>query len=393
MTQTAVDHPDVYRVVDGDRTIYLVGTAHVSQQSTDLVESVINELKPDTVCVELDAQRYEALSQEKKWESLDLKEVIRKKQISTLIVNILLASYQKRMGDKLGVLPGAELLAATRVADSLDIPVVLCDRDVRITLRRAWASMSFWEKMKLSASGLAGVIDDVELTEDDLAELRESDAITDLMQGLGEAMPTLKTVLIDERDGYLASKISDAPGKSVVAVVGAGHVKGMVEHLENKREVDLEEIEKIPPSSPVFKWIGWAIPVLILGAIIAIGITQGAQAAGDNALYWFLANAVPCGLGAVLAFAHPVTILSAFFAAPFTSLTPVIGAGYVAAFVQAYVKPPVVREFKTVNEDIGHIRNWWTNHLLRIFLVFILTSLGSIIGTYVGGFEIFTNLF
>jgi pheromone shutdown-related protein TraB len=253
--------------------------------------------------------------------------------------------------------------------------------------------MSFWEKMKLSASGLAGVLDDVELTEEDLAELRESDAITDLMQGLGEAMPVLKTVLIDERDAYLASKISDAPGKNIVAVVGAGHVKGMVDHLENKREVDLKEIEKIPPSSPVFKWIGWAVPVLILGAILAIGITQGAQAAGDNALYWFLANAVPCAIGAILAFAHPATIASSFIAAPFTSLTPVIGAGYVAAFVQAYVQPPVVREFKTVNEDIGRARNWWTNHLLRIFLVFILTSLGSIVGTYVGGFEIFSNLF
>jgi pheromone shutdown-related protein TraB len=376
-----------------EREFIIVGTAHISQESTDLVRHVIQTEQPDCVCVELDPQRYKTLSEKRKWESLDLKQIIRQKQLTTLLVNLLLASYQKKLGDKLGVMPGTELLEATKVAQEYNIPIALCDRDVRITLRRAWRSMSWWEKMKLLASGVAGLVESPDISEEMLAELRQTDVLTELMRDLGEVMPVLKTVLLDERDVYIAQKTRESEGQKIVAVVGAGHAAGIAETLTQNTTRDLSEIEQVPPASPVTKIIGWAIPIFIIGAITYIGFSQGASAAGENALFWILANGIPSAIGAAVALAHPLTILAAFLAAPFTSLTPVIGAGYVTAFVQAYVQPPVVREFQTVSEDVNHWRKWWQNKLLRVFLVFILSTLGSLVGTYVGAAEILTNLF
>lgn len=384
---------DVQIVQADGREFILVGTAHVSRQSAELVREVIEKEQPECVCVELDSQRYKSLSEQRKWESLDLKALIRQKQLSTLLINLLLASYQKKLGDKLGVMPGVELLEATKTAEEFKIPIALCDRDIRVTLRRAWHSMSFWNKLKLMSAGLAGIFDNQEISEERLSEIRQKDVLSELIMELGAAMPVLKTVLIDERDTYLAQKIKEAQGKKIVAVVGAGHVQGISAALNNGQSRDLKQIEKIPPVSPLWKWIGWGIPAIILSSIAYIGWTKGAAAAGDNILYWILANGIPSALGAALAFGHPLTILSAFLGAPITSLTPVIGAGYVAAFVQVYARPPLVKEFQTVSEDAGVFKRWWQNKLLRVFLVFIFSGLGSAIGTYVGGYEIITNLF
>lgn len=387
------DYPDDVKIVNvEDREFIVIGTAHISQESADLVKKVIEEERPDCVCVELDEQRYKTLSDARRWESLDIKEIIRQRQLITLLVNLVLASYQKKLGQELGVAPGTELLEATKVAKALDIPVALCDRDVRITLRRAWASMSFFEKLKFLLSGMVGVFESPEISEEMLAELRQKDVLSELMKELGEAMPVLKRVLLDERDVYIAQKMREAPGQKIVAVVGAGHAEGINQTLIKNIDQDLSEVETVPPTSPIFKMIGWGIPIVILAAIASIGISQGASAAGENLMFWILANGIPSSIGAMIALAHPVTIISAFVAAPFTSLTPVIGAGYVTAFVQAYFHPPMVKEFKSVGEDINHFRNWWTNRLLRIFLVFILSSLGSMIGTYVGAYEIISNL-
>ena len=384
---------DVQIVSVNGREFILIGTAHISQESTDLVRAVIEQERPDVVCVELDEQRFKTLSDKTKWENLDLKQIIRQQQLMTLLINLLLASYQRRLGQKLGVAPGTELLEATRVAQELNIPLALVDRDVRITLRRAWNSMSFWEKMKLLSSGFVGAVEGEEISEEMLSEIRQSDVLTELMNELGEFMPVLKGVLIDERDIYIAQKTRDAAGDKVVAVVGAGHLNGIKRVLLENRQEDLSLIEQVPPPSPVGKIIGWSIPAIIIGMIVYIGITQGASAAGDNMLYWFLVNAIPSAIGGVIAWGHPFTIAAAFFGAPITSLSPLIGAGYVAAFVQAYYTPPVVREFQTVGDDIGHWRMWWKNKLLRVLLVFILTSLGSVLGTYLGAAEIISNLF
>jgi pheromone shutdown-related protein TraB len=385
--------PDVELVRLPDRDVLLVGTAHISAESVELVHKVIAAERPDAVCVELDDRRYRALAEKSRWEGLDLREVIRHRQLATLLLNFLLSSYQRRLGGKLGVTPGSELLEATRTAETLGIPVTLCDRDIRITLRRAWGALSLLDKSKLLASALVGLVDEQELSEEELRRIRQKDVLSELMQELGRVMPALRRVLIDERDGYLAQKIRETPGKKIVAVVGAGHIVGMRAALLSNEAVDMDAITRIPEVSLGWKVLGWCIPGLIVASIVIIGLTKGAAAAGSNALFWVLANSIPTAIASMLALGHPLTVLAAFVAAPFTSLSPLIGAGHITAFVQAYVHPPRVHEFSTVSEDIAVVSNWWRSRLLRVLLVFILSSIGGLIGVWIGSVKILSSLF
>lgn len=385
--------PDVHCLRLDGREIFLIGTAHISRESVELVRRVIAAEQPDCVCVELDEKRYEALAKRKTWELLDLREIIRKKQLATLLINMVLASYQKRLGDQMGVKPGTELLEAVQEAEKYGIAVALCDRDVRVTLRRAWHSTSFWRKNYLLASILTSMFEETEITEDKLRELKETDVLSELLNELGQAMPELKRVLIDERDTFLAEKIKSATGKKLVAVVGAGHVAGIKEALGEDRSDRMEAINLIPPVSQAWKIVGWTIPAVIVAAMVVIAFTKGAAVAGDNLLFWILATGLPSALGAVLALAHPFTILGAFVGAPITTLLPVLGVGHLTAFIQVMVQPPLVVEFETVLQDMASIRGWWRNRLLRLFLAFMLPSVGAVAGMWVGGSKIISNLF
>lgn len=376
-----------------NKTVLLVGTAHISRQSADLVQEVISQERPETVCVELDEKRYAALAKRRSWENLDLRQVIRTRQLATLLVNLILAAYQKKLGGQLGIMPGAELLAAAQTAEQLHIPVVLCDRDVRVTLRRAWHATPFLKKGYLLVSLVSSLFDKTELDEEKLAAMRRHDVLSELVNELGQILPHTKEVLIDERDIYMAERIKQARGERIVAVVGAGHLEGIRRAIVHDNSGLLEEITTVPAVGRIWKLLGWLIPALIVLALLLIGVRHGMAELTANALYWVMANGIPAALGALVALGHPATILSAFVAAPITSLTPLFGAGYVCAFVQILVRPPVVREFQTVGLDISTARGWWHNRLLRIFLVFLLTSLGSVIGTWLGGYRIFTNLF
>lgn len=384
---------DVHIVYKDNREFIIVGTAHISRQSADLVREVIEKEKPDVVCVELDEKRLKALSEKNRWENLDLRQIIKNKQLSTLLVNLVLSSYQKKLGEKLGVTPGTELLEAVETANENNIPVELCDREVRVTLRRAWHSMNLWQKSKFLSGGLAGLFEKQELTEEKLAELRNKDVLSEMMDEIGKAMPVLKKVIIDERDQYIAQKMKYSKGKKVVSVVGAGHVKGIVKYLENNGEVDLKSIELIPDATLFSKILGWGIPFIIIASIFYIGFSQGITEAGNNALFWILACGIPSAVGSLISAAHPLTILASFISAPITSLSPLIGVGYVAALVQAYMQPPIVKEFQEVSKDFRKISKWWKNRLLKVFLVFILSSIGGVIGTSVGFFEIVRNIF
>jgi pheromone shutdown-related protein TraB len=386
-------HPDVSLIQLSGREIYLVGTAHVSRESAELVGRIIAEQLPDAVCLELDEKRYDSLAHRKSWELLDLKEILRRRQLATLLINLLLASYQKKLGDKLGVRPGSELLAAAQKAEELKIPVALCDRDVRITMRRAWRATPWHRKLMLLATLLAGMFDRSEISEESLRELRNTDLLSELLAQLGRELPELKQVLIDERDTFLAERIKQTPGTKLVAVVGAGHVAGIKTALQDDRRQQMAAISQIPPASAAWKIMAWVVPVVILGSLAYIAISKGMTVAGQNLLYWILANGIPASLGAALALAHPLTIAGAFVAAPITSLTPVIGAGYVTAFLQAMLRPPLVMEFERVLDDMNSLGGWWRNRLLRVFLAFILPALGSMLGTWIGGYEIISNLF
>jgi pheromone shutdown-related protein TraB len=386
-------HPDVHVVdVDG-REFVVVGTAHISRESADLVRQVIERERPDVVCLELDRQRYAALSNPERWDALDVKQLIRDRQLAALVANLMLAAYQKKLGGALGVRPGTEQLEAGRAAEALGIPVALCDRDVRVTLRRAWASLSLWKKSVLLSTFLASAFERPQLSEDDLRELRQQDVVSRMMAELAEFLPSLKRVLIDERDTYLAQRMRETSGRRAVAVVGAGHVEGLLAALRAPAPAALTELDRIPPVSAVTRWLGWGIPAGIVGALVAIGITQGAEAAAKDLAFWVLVTGIPCTIGAAAAFAHPITIAAAFFTAPVTTLSPLIGAGHVLALVQAWAQPPVVAEFQRLGEDFVRPLRWWRNRLLRVLLVFILTTVGTLLGVYVGGWEIVSNLF
>jgi pheromone shutdown-related protein TraB len=386
------DYPSDVHVLEIDgREFILVGTAHVSRESADLVREVIEKERPDCVCIELDAQRFEALSHRQRWENLDLRQIIRQRQLAPLLANLVLASYQKKLGGALGVMPGTELLEAARTAQQHDIPVALCDRDVRITLRRAWGSMSLWNKSKLLAALLTSIVDHPEIDEAELRRIRNQDVISELMRELGEELPSVKTTLIDERDAYLAHKILAAEGERVVAVVGAGHVAGIRDALLARRTVDIDAISQIPPVSPIWKWLGWGLPAAVLLAVVWIGLQHGAAVAGQQLLFWIATTGGLTAVGAALSLGHPLVVVSSFAVAPITALSPVLGAGHVLALLQAYLVPPKVLEFERVADDFAAPAQWWRNRLLRIFLVFVLTTFGALAGNYIGLAEMFSK--
>lgn len=373
---------DICRIVQKDgKEFFLVGTAHISRESKETVARSIGELRPDTVCVELDEGRLKSLDDPERWKKTDLRKIIRERQLGTLVANLVLGSYQKRMGMQTGVRPGAELYEAVLEARKAEIPLVLADRDVKVTLRRTWSMTPWYRKFSLVASLFSSLFDKTEISEDELKRIREKDTLSTLMQEFGNAFPEVKTVLIDERDAYLASRIRNAPGRRILAVVGAGHVAGIRNIIEKDAPLPREEeLCKIRPSSPVFKILGWSVTAAIILSILFVGYHSGLEKAGELTLNWFLFTGGGAMLGAIVAGAHPLAVLTALVAAPFTGLTPLVGVGFLVALVQVYVRPPRVEEFETVSEDIWKVSRWWKNRLTRVILCFLLPGFPAIIG-------------
>ena len=381
---------DIYRIKKDDREIVLIGTAHISQVSKDLVRATIEAEAPDTVCVELDEGRLKSIKEPDRWKKTDLKQVIKNKQLGTLIANLVLGSYQKRMGAQTGVKPGSELKEAVDCAEGRGAELVLADRDIKITLRRTWACTPWYRKLSLLGGLFASIFDKTEVSEEDLAKIKEQDALSAMMQDFGKSFPEVKQVLIDERDQFLASKIKNAPGKKIVAVVGAGHMNGIAKIIEEDRELPSEEsISVIPKSAPIWKIIGWAIPVAIIASIIAVGVHAGFEKAGELSLQWAMLTGGGAMLGTVIAGGHPVTILVALVAAPFTGLTPLIGVGFFTALTQVYMRPPRVSEMETLADDIWQVKRWWKNRVTRVILCFLCPGIPAIIGKILAIFKIY----
>ncbi len=376
----------------GGRKITLVGTAHVSAQSIEEVENTIREIKPDCVAVELDEKRAESITNEKAFSELDIIKVIREGKVFLVLANLILASFQKKMGQNVGVKPGDEMLAAIRVAGKMNIPTSMVDRPVQTTLRRAWAKNGFMGKMGLLASLFGGAFSNEEIDESEIEALKEKNEMDSMMTELSKEMPVIKEVLIDERDKYLASKIWESSGNNIVAVLGAGHLNGVEAHLNQiacgAENSDVSAISEVPVKKSLAKFIGWLIPAVII-AFIAAGFIYGGRKAGTAMLStWILWNGIPSAVLSVLALAHPVTIVVSFLAAPFTSLCPFIGVGFVSGIVQAMVCKPRVADMESLSDDVGHIKGWYRNRILRVLLVFILSSVGSSIGTFAGGADV-----
>jgi len=376
------------RLDAGGKTIVLIGTAHVSRESVDEVREAIREERPAAVCVELDEGRYRSLFQKDNWEKLDIVKVFRDGKGFLLLANLALSSFQRRMGDELGVKPGEEMRAACEEAQSLGIPYVFCDRQVQVTLRRAWRRCGLWSKAKLLSGLLASVFTTEKLDEASVEELKKESALGGMMSELAGYLPEVKETLIDERDRYLAAKIWQAGGSKVVAVVGAGHMGGIKTNLEKiaagEESADVSELDKIPPAGIGAKIAGWFIPVL-LAAIIGYGIWKlGASTGIDMALRWLIWNGGLAALGTIAALGHPLSILVAFVGAPIATVNPFVGVGLFAGITEATVRKPRVEDAETVNEAVSSLKGIYRNRITRALLVFLLSSVGGMVGNFIG---------
>jgi pheromone shutdown-related protein TraB len=395
MTSPPNNHPTLPETVRHisilDKDIYLVGTAHVSQKSVTEVIETIQALKPDTVAVELCPPRYQAMTRPDHWRQMDIVKVIKEKKALFLLAQLILSSFYRRLGQQLGVQPGAEMMAGIAEAKAIDAELVLADRPIDITLKRVWGYLGWWQKLKMIFHLLSGVIFSEEIDQEMVEDMLEKDQLETLLTEFTAGFPEVKTRLIDERDIYLAQKLRQAPGPCIVGVVGAGHIEGIVREIE--KETLLDPILELPPKSPWMNIIKWAIPGLIIAMIIAGFFQGGGQHTMESIYIWLLVNGILAAIGAAAACGHPLTILSAFFAAPLTSLNPLIAAGFVSGMVQATVKKPTVADLEDLPVAISTIKGFWHNPVSRILLVVALSNLGSAVGTFISGSWIAARLF
>jgi len=370
-----------------NNNIILVGTAHISKESVEEVKQAIEKYKPKIVAVELCKRRHEAITKKDQWESTPVNKLLKSNNAYLMLAQTFLSSIQRKLGKEYGVEPGSEMIAAMGEAKKHDLDVALVDRDITITLKRAWKKMGIREKFRLTWEFLKAILgyDEEELEELDLKELMKEDVISAMMKEFGEIAPSVSTVLIHERDEYIAKKILDESKKGrVVAVVGAGHLNGVKKYLDEKDfDVDLKELEYVPKKRfSVLKAIGYSIPVLFVALIVYGFYTAGSGLVLEMFFYWFLINGVCSAIGAAIARGHPFTIMTAFVAAPITSLNPAIAAGWVAGYVEAKMRTPVVKDFKELSK-LDSLREFWNNRVIRLLMVVALANVGSMIGTFV----------
>jgi len=368
-----------------NKEILLVGTAHVSRQSAEEVKEIIEKEKPDSVCVELCQSRYESIMDNDKWRKMDIIKVIKEHKATLLLVNLILSSFQSRLAKQFGIQPGQEMIQGITSSKETGAKLVLADREIQTTFLRVWRGLGLWGKMKLFMMIFMSIFNDEELTEEEIEKLKTDDMLTMALSEFSTSFPQLKSILINERDMYLAQKIKDAPGQKIVAVVGAGHIPGIKDRINS--DYDLQELSKVPPTSKITKTISWGIPILIFAIIVStftIDKSLGLEQIGT----WIIWNGSLSALGALLAFAHPLSILVSFVAAPITSLNPLLAAGWFAGLSEAYIRRPNVEDFEKLPADITSLTGFWKNKFTHILLVVAMSNLGSTIGTIIGGTDI-----
>lgn len=375
------------REVDlGDRKVTIVGTAHISEESRREVRETIENEDPDHVFVELDEDRLSSLQGDSRWKDIDIIEAIKSGKGYMLMLNLLLSIYQRNMGLEEDAVPGQELLEAVDVSEENKIKYSLVDRNINDTLQRLRDELGLWDKLKLFSSLAAYPFMPEE--EIDIEELKEQDIISAMVKELETEFPSMKKVFLDERNEYMAEKILEQDFQNGVAVVGAAHVEGLAEDLKNNATYEEAIREK---GLPWLKIINYAIPVVILGMLgysfLYVDFETGATALST----WILLNGILSMTGAIIAKAHPLTWITALISAPITSLSPVIGAGFVAAYVEGRFYPPSVEDMETIAEVTSY-KQLWENQMGRILLTFILVSLGSALATFISAGIIFSLL-
>ncbi|MFE3846133.1 TraB/GumN family protein [Thermoplasmatota archaeon] len=367
--------------------IILVGTAHISKDSIIEVKEAIERYKPDIVAVELCKRRHESIINKDKWENTPITSLLKSNNAYFMLAQTFLSSIQRRLGKDQGVEPGSEMIAAINEAKKNNLKIALVDRDISITLKRAWKKMGFIEKIRLTWEFLKAIVgyEEEDLDQIDLKEMMNQDIISTMMEEFGEIAPSVSEVLVHERDKYIAKKILNESKKGkVVAIVGAGHLKGIKEYLKkNMLDIDLKKLDYVPKKRfSIIKSIGYIIPIGFALLIIYAFYFKGIDLALEMFIYWFIINGVFSAIGTAIARGHPLSIITAFIAAPITSLNPAIAAGWVAGYVEAKLRTPVIKDFKGLSK-IDSLKDFWNNRVIRLLMVVALANLGSMIGTIV----------
>ena len=369
-----------------NKTLYLIKTAHVSKNSVEDVKRIIDEIKPDAICIELDKERKETLLNKEGWRNTDITKVIKEHKVGFLLVNVILSSFQKRMAAKMDTQSGGEMLEGIRKAEELKVPLILADRNIKTTFKRIWNSLGFKEKMKLLMAIVMAIFDDEDINEEDLARLKEADSLDVALAEVGKDLPTVKRILVDERDMYLAAKIKSAPGEKIVAIIGAAHAKGIKNHLNE--DIDLKKLDDISKKKSLLgEIVKWSIPALLIFIVIYtlfINLDTGINQIKN----WILLTGSLSALGALIAFSHPLTILVAFIAAPITTIHPLLASGWFAGLAEAYLKKPRVKDFEDLSLDTDSFKGFYKNRVTHILLVVILTNVFSSLGTIIGSIDI-----
>lgn len=368
------------------KEITLVGTAHVSKDSVALVKQTIDTVLPDTVCIELDDDRYRNLQNPQRWENTSVFTIIKEKKVGLLLANTILSSYQKRVAEKMNTAPGQEMLQGIQSAEEHKCKIVLADRNIQTTFLRIWRKLSFLEKCRLFGSFLFEHEEDVDI---DFNELMADDNLAAALSSMEQGFSGVSEVLIHERDQHLAYKIKNAPGKRIVAIVGAAHIPGIQKEIYQQQ--DIGKITTVPKGSYITKIIAWGIPIAIL-FLIAYGFATNLQTGLHQLKSWVLWNSILAAGFTAIVLGHPASILTAFVSAPVTSLNPLLACGWLAGLVEATVRKPTVRDINNVPEDIFHIKGLVKNWFLRALLVVIFANIGSSIGTLIAGTDIVRSL-
>lgn len=376
---------ELTQVQINEKEITIIGTAHVSRYSAEEVEEIIHQIQPDCVCIELDDQRFQSLKNPKKFNDMDIVQVIKDKKVGTLLVNIILSSYQKRTADKLKATAGQEMMTGIKCAEELGCELKMIDRNIQTTFQRIWRSHSFLQKCKLITSLILSVFDDEEVTEEEIENLKQSDMLEAALKEVTKEFPVVAKVLIHERDQVLAHNMKTAPGRKIVAVVGAAHVPGILKSIHE--EVDADELCSLPEKTLFSKISGWIIPVAIV-SLIGYTLLQSTQMGLQQIKSWFLWNGTLSALGTLLCASHPLTVLTALIAAPFTSLNPLLAAGWFAGLAEAFLRKPKVSDFSSLTEDVSTLKGFYKNRVTHILLVVIMANLFSTLGTIISGLDI-----
>lgn len=371
--------PNVDRVTLEGKNIYVVGTAHISQASADQARRVIEEIRPDAVAVELCASRFETIRDSERWRKTDIVQILKDGKPLLFLVQLILAAFQKKLGDKLKVKPGAEMVAAIEKAEEHKIPIILADREVKTTLKRAFAAVGVWSIVKLFLSSLWAMIKNPKIDEGEVERLKSGEALEGLMQEFTEALPDVKAPLIDERDLYLTSKIREGTYKTVVAVVGAGHVPGMKECID--APIDRDALDVIPSPSPLRSLTGLILPLIVFTLFAFSFNKPNEELTQLMTKSWLLYTAIGATIGGIIACSHPLTIFCMALCAPFAALMRFGTVGKLAARIEVSLRAPTDDDKKGVVDALASVKGIWTNRVARVFLVMILTNAGTTIAT------------